>query len=43
MTSPDPKDEPPRGRAAPRNPTAVRMTILDPKTGQAVTIEVRPR
>ena len=43
MTRRDPKAEPTRGQAAPRAAAAVRMTILDPKTGQPVTIEVRPR
>ena len=43
MASRAPKPGPSRGPSAPRAATAVRMTILDPKTGRPVTIEVRAR
>jgi hypothetical protein len=43
MAGRDPKPEPSREPSAPRAATAVRMRILDPRTGQPVTIEVRPR
>ena len=38
-----PKTGPACGRPAPQGARAARITVLDPKTGLSVTIEVRPR